>query len=411
MQKTGKLNVQRAAAKKERSEAKKPTSAPLAVGQQRGGSGRADARSSKTGITFSRREFIGSVTTGTTGYSLCGASATTPGYDLNPACHVLFPWLAHIAVGFERYRFSRITVELVPSAPATVAGRIYAAVDYDYDDPVATDKASLMGNLNAVEGPVWQGLTLKLDATALHRDQGWKYISAWNSANFVEPRTAYCGFLMIAGDTTTACVFDIWVDYEVTLDIPVHDFASIQNGLGAPNVNVVPAVGTTWSQLDCVPMAPAPGPLRVVRPGSEGVPILPTGVVSMEPYVPTWAFDLAGTRGMGNITQQVKVQSAGISPNDMLGKRMTLSALVYDSVGKYLGAWTGENNGQTLGVGPMPGDDPTIAGSFAKIVSSIRVEDIQKLYNTARFVSTVIQVVNGLGWASATVNSGYKFAA
>jgi len=184
-------------------------------------------RISSSGNTFtiSRREFVGTATNGaSTSYVLSALSSSVPGYDLNPGTATMFPWLSTIAYSFERYRFQKLSISFVPSQSATTAGRYYAAVDFDWDDTVASSKLMLMGNANAVEAPMWQPTTMVVSPQSLMRDMPFKYVISPGRDVAIEPRTTFGGYLMVGFDTPTAnCLIDIWVDYTVTFENPVND--------------------------------------------------------------------------------------------------------------------------------------------------------------------------------------------
>lgn len=187
--------------------------------------------STKGGHVIRNREMVGTLTSTTTGvFSPLGSSALTPGYDINPGNELLFPWLSIQALGWEKYRFKSLSFEVRPGNPSTISGRIYAMVDYDYDDAVPSSPIQMAQSYGLISSDVWQPFVLSVDMQKLNSDMPQRFITN-NTRSEVEPRTAYAGYLFLATNgCTTACVFDLFVQYEVELFTPqaVSDPPSLQ---------------------------------------------------------------------------------------------------------------------------------------------------------------------------------------
>jgi len=290
-------------------------------------------------ISIKRKEFVGSFTNGgTTSFALTTISSATPGYDLNPGCSIMFPWLSNLAGSFERFRFNRLNVTVIPSQSTATAGRYYAAIDYDYDDSVAISKVQLMGNRTAAEAPVWQEIQLSAIPSELHRDMPAKYVSLNTRTNYIEARTAYCGFLMFATDTPVAnCVFDVWVDYHVDLISPVNDTALVQDSYTGAALATTPylTVGASGTNVGQLPLTlSVPGFVKIVTPGSGGVPTLAIDTGHSASY----ALDLAGCGGQGKLDIVSVAAATGVTPTTAFGtNKLIQDAVVYNSAGTALG--------------------------------------------------------------------------
>lgn len=299
---------------------------------------------SREGIRIRRSEFVGTATNyGVTGFGLTIASAAMPGYDLNPSCPILFPWLSRLATNFERYRFESVKFRFVPSQSTATAGRFYAAVDYDYDDAPATTKTTLMGNHTAIESPVWQECTLTCDPACLNRDLPYRYVNCTTRGLSVEQRTAYAGFLMLAFDTSVAnLLMDIWVEYDVSLVTPVTDEMITQDVVAdttawTPVANLTIAQGTTFAGN---PMksnqGTASGPIRVVTPGNAGVPNL-SSTIGGGAFSHTTAVDISDAKGLGVLDLLTMFNVTGLSPATLMSAANTVNTIYscFDSFGVF----------------------------------------------------------------------------
>jgi len=302
-------------------------------------------------IVIHRREFVGTATNGAaTGFALTSISAATPGYDLNPSCSDLFPWLSRIAPCYERFRFNKVKFHFIPSSPTSQAGRFYAAIDYDFDDLVASTKSELMGNISSVEAAVWQECELVCNPNALNRDLPYRYVSATGRSTYIEQRTSYSGFMMCAFDTpTTNLLMDVWVEYEVELVTPVNDPVQVQTGYAnagnAPATTAVTtAVGTGFPGLPVpnVNLNPTPSsPIKVVRAGYLGVPLMTFGFGGTTGSV-NYALDVSGAQGKGKLDLSTAFSVTGTTPATILNNVNVTDVewYAFDNAGTWQGSIT-----------------------------------------------------------------------
>jgi hypothetical protein len=269
------------------------------------------------------------------------------------------------------------------------SGRFYCAIDYDYDDAPATSKQALMSNLTTQEAPIWEAVTLVADPRQLHPDMPYKYVSSSARNNFIEPRTAFSGYLMLAFDTTQkGQLFDIEVSYDVLLQVPVYE----PNGLtdGEP-YGVIPDLETGTVKVGehyYTPVAPvgvkasAGIPLRT--PGALGVPRLLLPETSANA---TAAIDLAHLAG-STITAVHECTQANMAPMELLTEiRPTVLAAVYNSSGELLQRLDGYNPAITSG--SNAGSWNTVDG-LLRSFASMSVSRIMELNPTARWLVPLI---------------------
>ncbi len=364
-------------------------------------------------VIIKKREFVGSVTNGTTtGFALAGLSAVEPGYDLNPASAGMFPWLSGIACNFERFHFNSVKFTFIPAQATSVSGRFYAAIDYDYDDIPATSKQVLMSNRTAMESSVWQQVTLEADSRELHRDIPFKYVSLSGRNNFVEPRTAFCGYLMVAFDTPTANLsFDIWVEYSVVLSIPVMLSGNLQdsttNSVSVSTSNVTSAVGTGFVAQPTLAALPA-GPVKVVAGGTSSTPTfsIPFGGSY---FVPPFGYDFGESKSNGWADFNYRFAVTGAAPSALIaGNQLVPGWAAFDSIGNYLGINTATylNNTKVYGTDVASTLTTVDATGIATLGNALSV--ILAKWPTMRYIVPYLTANAALGAGSSLASLKYS---
>jgi len=177
---------------------------------------------------ITHREMCGTYTSGTSGFQVL--TLTKP-HGINPRNAGLFPWLSYQAAGWEHYRIIKLKFTMVSGNPTTASGRVYAFIDYDYDDAAASTIDQFSSADGAVTTNVWDTLSLTADPQKLHADHRWKFVLGSNS---VELRTVYCGFLNLAVNTSAALSWDLWVDYTIEFKTPQILAPAISSELEQP---------------------------------------------------------------------------------------------------------------------------------------------------------------------------------
>lgn len=405
---------------KKSSSAPKKKAGPIAVSCKSGATKPSYLSSSKpSSIRVKRTEFVGSVTNGaTTGFALTQVSLSTPGYDFNPACTLLFPWLSTIAESFERFKFHNLSFRLIPSQATTTAGRIYAAIDYDYDDALPTNKVGLMSNLSVQESPVWDEVRLSCDPRQLHPDMPFKYVSSYSRANYVEPRTAFSGFLMIAYDTPTAnLLYDLEVSYDVELSIPVMDGAGLVDTFSSAAIvtdsSTFPSIpaGTKFAgELLPKMVLPTGTPLKTVTPGNLGIPQMMLQTTT--PQLAQLAFDLqACPRTRGSLTSIWEATRAGTPATSITTNDESVHHGVYDALGAWLGyvpfmSAVSNKYGSAQGASLAEGSTWAGAGGAYAVFQKVALAGLFQMYPTARYLVPV--VISAAGSATSSRKAGLQ---
>jgi hypothetical protein len=358
-------------------------------------------RQALDGITITRSEFSGTITNGAnTGAYILPQSSAIPGWDLNPSSALLFPWLSGFSNLYERFSFLRVTFRFVASQAATTSGKIYAGFDYDYDDTPAATPQVLMSNVNSVSANVWESFSLALNPKQLHPDIPFKYINA-GGRNFVEPRTAFCGFLQVMTNCPAQCVWDLWVDYEIKLICPIlESYTASQTA--APTyaaTNVVGAAGSGFLGLLNLPQRTGVGTPTVV-PAAAGPPLSPA--LSFGTLTPTTLIDTIGATLTDIFRVGSGVTVTGSSLNSLAGNAPSMATFLYDTAGSFLGL--GETGGR-LGPGvisPNPPSSVTTSGGLLQSEGTYSLKTLRSLFPTLRYILPMLNGPAALGAGSLT---------
>jgi len=356
-------------------------------------------------IVIRKREFVGAATNGsTTGFSVSSLSTATPGYDINPGCPMLFPWLSQVASAFERFRFNKLSFEFIPNQATSTAGRYYAAVDYDYDDIPATTKTGLMGNITSVEAPLWGLSSLRCDPASLNRDMPYRYVSATSRTAVVDLRTSNSGFLMVGFDTqNTNSYVDIWVEYEVELVTPVIEvempqFMPVANTNLTYTANVTGAQGTAYTSYPPPMNVTIPrGVVKLVNCGAPGVPLLSytTGGAAANA---SYALDIKDAKTDGTLTYNTLFYVSGATPATVLaaGVAPLSDIAVYDDSGTYLGLAFG-STGVTRVAGCLVSTQLATTSGCLLSTCNMIMSYLYSTYPTARYLVNVLVTLSALG--------------
>lgn len=246
----------------------KQSRGPVPLNRARGTPNRSmSIRGNSQDVYITKREYIGQFASTATGFHLIGLSGATPGYDGNPACPAMFPWLSTIAGAFEKYSFSRLRIELVGAASAMVGGNFYAAWDYDYDDPVPANGMLLLSNTSSIRCSPFETAGFDVDTRRMNSDLPTRFVMRAGRLS-AEPRTTYCGYLVVgAENVAVGTSISVWINYTVKLSIPTLESPAIQTfsttlaaDAGTGNYRLMPGGALT------------PGPITAVVPGVNNVP-------------------------------------------------------------------------------------------------------------------------------------------
>lgn len=397
---------------KKRSGPKVAAAVPVAYSAKRGSRAATSMYGGPTGsLRVKRKEFVGTVTNGaTTTFRIVDQSQSYPGLDINPAAGLMFPWLSHVAVKYERFRFHSLTLTLTAYAPTTQAGRVYMAVDYDFDDQVPSSKVAVLQNRSTCEGSIWESVSLRADPSALMADQPWKFCSSATRFNYVEPRTAFCGFVIIGIDTSVADTkFDLTVEYDVELQLPCTDDPLSGDSFGPDALPLAATAAVTSAQgggflrilSDTVPMVTPL--LQKVSPGTAQCPLLSLNGVNIGATVNSIARLRSSTEGA--IRGLCEYTVTGVTPANVMASAPRIAMYLYDYAGTFLGEPLMTTCRETSVV--TGARDPTLVNTAGAVLRSDLTAGLKSLFATfptAFFAYFALASSAALG--AGTVKSG-----
>lgn len=348
------------------------------------------------GIRVSHHEFCTTISAPlNTAFQVLPPSNLTPGLDLNPGCFELFPWLAGLSRMYEKYRFTSLRFTFVPSQPSTVAGKYYAAIDYDYDDEVPTTKINMLTNHSTVQNSVWAECSLTVDCALMKQNMDWRYtLTSPTRVGGIEPRTVYGGFLVVATDgLSDDCSFDVWADYVVELSIERLDdvslFATQTQAVGPAAVVVS---GANRRLMPTAPTALTAFPTYL----ASGTPNYPA-VAASNSY--PWVLDMSSAiDSMIQLRARLRPGVANPATDILTDTTTTPVVAVLDRLGSTILTQLSMTNftASSSWSSREASSDPTVNGSIAELGTSIDWTAILRALPTARYLAMSVETTPAL---------------
>lgn len=90
---------------------------------------------------------------------------------INPGVVGLFPWLSSQSLGWEKYKFHRLTFSYRPRCSTTLAGSIMMYPDYDPSDVPPSSEIDASTHQNFKEDAPWKAMDVYCDKTQLAKDR------------------------------------------------------------------------------------------------------------------------------------------------------------------------------------------------------------------------------------------------
>lgn len=143
---------------------------------------------------------------------------------LNPGIAATFPWLSKQAVGWERYKFNKVSFRYVARLGTGTAGNIMLSPDYDAADPPPANEFAASNNQNTIQDVPWKDIVCNLSVRDMLAGEKDKYvrlgalgpnldIKMYDSGNM---HVITSDFLVTNGTTAGK----LWVEYDVTFRVP-----------------------------------------------------------------------------------------------------------------------------------------------------------------------------------------------
>jgi len=99
-------------------------------------------------------------------YELCAIFPTgnsafqAQGLYINPGIVANFPWLAPIALNFQKFKFRQLRFFFSSSCPTSTVGKVWMSASYDFLDSAPSTFAVAVTSQNCSTGPAWFGGTI-----------------------------------------------------------------------------------------------------------------------------------------------------------------------------------------------------------------------------------------------------------
>jgi hypothetical protein len=288
------------------------------------------------------------------------------------------------------------------------------SADLDWDDPVPVTKAEALQSRFAVEGGVWNPLSLSIPASDLMRGLPWRYVQHTTRSD-PEPRTVFAGFLVIGATSATAnSTWDLWVTYHVDLDVvQLSDDAPVYRGVdpttGEPTA--IPAyAGVTVGVGNRALVPPAnyvgPDPSSLKDVVLEDIPASVAGADTP----PTRAFDLSqlASSGFKTLCTIMGAGKAGVHPATLLSSNYpNLEHALFTANGNYLGVVSELLGGAAAFPKATGVTDPTsmlVAGDPVFCSEEVNLAKVALLAANARWITPFFT-----GLASTFLTNGGLF--
>lgn len=168
-------------------------------------------------------------------------------YSINPGLALTFPWLNTVSIGYESYRFKRLSFSFESSKSASTNGSVMMAVDFDPSDTAPTTKAQLLAYNNAIRGPCWDTFTYVCSPQDLHKFNQ-KFIRYGNLITGQDAQLFDAGIFYIctSGFIDSTVIGELHVDYEVELITPQFDLTAYALSTAAKAVAVGTVTNANW---------------------------------------------------------------------------------------------------------------------------------------------------------------------
>jgi len=163
------------------------------------------------GVRVAHREFVAELAS--TGAPFNGGS-----YAINPGLSALFPWLAPIANRYETYKIRKLTAHYEPQCPATTAGYVMMALEYDAADETPSTASQMLNMNDRAGGPIWSPTRFQANLAAGDKSPS-KYTR--NGSVTGDIKTYDVGNLYVATQGVTAATVGlVYIEYIIDLFTP-----------------------------------------------------------------------------------------------------------------------------------------------------------------------------------------------
>lgn len=178
-------------------------------------------------VVISHSEMLGAVLSGTPTSNVTAYRAT--GLRANPGISTIFPWLSSMAVNYEKYRFRRLTLNVIPLVSTAFNGRIGVGFDFDSSDAVPGNRQEFYALSTHAESAPWQPSSVSVQCDGIYRFTG-THVAADNKLIDLGQVIVMSDSVSNGGTIAAAIpLYDLIVDYEVELIEPQQALFATQS--------------------------------------------------------------------------------------------------------------------------------------------------------------------------------------
>lgn len=165
--------------------------------------------------------------------------------NMNPGDATVFPWLSIIAAGYEKFKIHKLKVKYLHTCPATQAGQYAMYFDYDARDNQLSDMHLALQNYDRANGAVYEDSTLTYKKSVESLKSYYIQKAATPSASWVVDETPAKLNLLVADGINDIFVGNLFLDYEIELEVPAIDVAHSTTSLCITPTDSVPTGGSS----------------------------------------------------------------------------------------------------------------------------------------------------------------------
>jgi len=245
-------------------------------------------------VRIAHEEYAQDLTATAAGF---GIVATIP---LNPGNSQMGPWVSQIAPNWESYHVELLEIKYKPLVPATVAGGVFMAVDYDAQDTAPTSKAEFMSFHEAQRCSIWEEQVLKCDKKDLNK-LPQRFVLNQVPVSGADARLSNIGTLFVAVDGVPSANLNVpfgelYFKYVFTLITPQQGHEE-SGSILLPTANVASTPFNNQAGIATVGKiinAVAPNILTFTEPGRKLVDLATTFTSGVTGVAPTLVSSVTG---------------------------------------------------------------------------------------------------------------------
>jgi len=154
---------------------------------------------------------------------------------VQPGISTTFPWLSNMAGNWENYKFNKIAFRFVSRSSTSFTGSVVMAPDYDASDTPPSSYQEMSSFQNAISDAPWKDILCILNPRSTTLVGNSRYIRLGPLSDNEDIKLYDVANLNIAvvGQASAAVVGELWVEYDIWLQIPQLQSQSLVSDVSA----------------------------------------------------------------------------------------------------------------------------------------------------------------------------------